>query len=453
LQGQPVFRVDSLSAVYFRGTTIIADSVQALVHGSGFLGQWEGLLTSADSTQGAVLNVQGSGFGLGGGARLAGRLLNRGRLYTPRGQNATIAGQLINYGTVEVFSNTYWYFASGGSYTNYGSTTINPTDYYVWWHLSSSDQPLSTIRNQGRLHVNASRGYWWSIGGYNPGLLRLELISDTLSISGNGAINIYSQALLQGQPVFRVDSLSAVYFRGTTIIADSVQALVHGSGFLGQWEGLLTSADSTQGAVLNVQGSGFGLGGGARLAGRLLNRGRLYTPRNQNATIAGQLINYGTVEVFSNTYWYFASGGSYTNYGSTTINPTDYYVWWHLSSSDQPLSTIRNQGRLHVNASRDYGWSIGGYNPGLLRLELISDTLSISGNGAINIYSQVLLQGQPVFRVDSLSAVYFRGTTIIADSVQALVHGSGFLGQWGACLLRPTPRKVLCSTSKAAALA
>jgi hypothetical protein len=428
LQGQPVFRVDSLSAVYFRGTTIIADSVQALVHGSGFLGQWGGLLTSADSTQGAVLNVQGSGFGLGNGARLAGRLLNRGRLYTPPGQNATIAGQLINYGTVEVFSNTNWYFASGGSYTNYGSTTINPN---VFWYVSSSNQPLSTIRNQGRLHVNASRDYGWSIGQYNPGLLRLELISDTLSISGNGAINIYSQALLQGQPVFRVDSLSAVYFRGTTIIADSVQALVHGSGFLGQWGGLLTSADSTQGAVLNVQGSGFGLGNGARLAGRLLNRGRLYTPPGQNATIAGQLINYGTVEVFSNTNWYFASGGSYTNYGSTTINPN---VFWYVSSSDQPLSTIRNQGRLHVNASRDYGWSIGQYNPGLLRLELISDTLSISGNGAINIYSQALLQGQPVFRVDSLSAVYFRGTTIIADSVQALVHGSGFLGQWGGLL-------------------
>jgi hypothetical protein len=173
---------------------------------------------------------------------------------------------------------------------------------------------------------------------YNPGLLRLELISDTLSISGNGAINIYSQALLQGQPVFRVDSLSAVYFRGTTIIADSVQALVHGSGFLGQWEGLLTSADSTQGAVLNVQGSGFGLGGGARLAGRLLNRGRLYTPRGQNATIAGQLINYGTVEVFSNTNWYFASGGSYTNYGSTTINPTDVCLVVRLLKRPTPFN-------------------------------------------------------------------------------------------------------------------
>ena len=372
---------------------------------------------------------------LSNGGRIAGTglFINRGRLYTPGGQSATIAGHLINYGTVEVFSNTTWYFASGGSYTNYGSTTINPINNIVWWHVSSSDQPLSTIRNQGRLHVNANAGYWWSIGYSNSGLLRLELISDTLSISGNGLIDIYSQALLQGQPVFRVDSLSRVYFRGTTIIADSVQALVHGSGFLGQWGGLLTSADSTQGAVLNVQGSGFGLVNNARLAGRLLNRGRLYTPRGQNATIAGHLINYGTVEVFSGSAWYFVSGGSYTNYGSTTINPINNYVWWHVSLVDQPLSTIRNQGRLHVNASSGY-WRIGYYNRGSLRLELISDTLSISGNGLIEIYSQALLQSQPVFRVDSLSRVYFHGTTIIADSVQALVHGSGFLGQWGGLL-------------------
>ncbi len=292
---------------------------------------------------------------LSNGGRIAGTglFINRGRLYTPGGQSATIAGHLINYGTVEVFPGSTWYFASGGSYTNYGSTTINPMNAGVWWYVSSSDQPLSTIRNQGRLHVNASNNYLWSIGYYNRGLLRLELISDTLSISGNGYIEIYSQALLQSQPVFRVDSLSKVYFRGTTIIADSVQALVHGSGFLGQWGGLLTSADSTQGAVLNVQGSGFGLGNNARLAGRLLNRGTIYAFSGSSVYLSGSLINQGTLALNTLFITGTARRTLYLANSRVTIRITDRFAL--IGQNYLPNFQIESNGLIIVQDTLELG--------------------------------------------------------------------------------------------------
>ncbi|WP_242006605.1 T9SS type A sorting domain-containing protein [Rhodothermus marinus] len=346
-------------------------------------------------------------FGNGGRIAGSGYFVNRGRLYTPSG-DVTIAGQLINYGSVELFPST-WYFASGGSYTNYGSTTLQGNND-IWWLVSNDNQPTSTIQNYGRWHVNLSNGRSWLVGYYRPHLLRFELLGDTLSVSGRSQVHVFSLALLQNQPVFRIDSLNAFYLRGTTIVADSVEAFVQGSGFFGQWGGTLTSADSTRGAVLNFQGNGFGLGNGARLAGRLLNRGRLYTPSG-DVTIAGQLINYGSVELFPST-WYFASGGSYTNYGSTTLQGNND-IWWLVSNDNQPTSTIQNYGRWHVNLSNGRSWLVGYYNRQLLRFELLGDTLSVSGQSQVHVYSDLTWKGGHIQAFGSLNLQ----TLIIAGNV------------------------------------
>ncbi len=359
-----------------------------------------------------------------------GQFINRGRLYTSN-TGATIAGNLINYGTVDV-SNGYWRFAQGGSYTNYGSTTITLSSGRYDWYTTDSSQPLSTIRNYGRWQLQLGQGAHWMVGYYNPSLLRFELYGDTLYGRGqNSTVRIYSQALLSGNPTIRLDSI-AWYFQGQTTIADSVSGSATTTFFFGQWGGTLSSADSSRGAVLHIEGSGFGLGGETRLSGRILNRGRLYTS-NTGATIAGNLINYGTVDV-SNGYWRFAQGGSYTNYGSTTITLSSGRYDWYTTDSSQPLSTIRNYGRWQLQLGQGAHWMVGYYNPSLLRFELYGDTLYGRGqNSTVRIYSQALLSGNPTIRLDSI-AWYFQGQTTIADSVSGSATTTFFFGQWGGTL-------------------
>ena len=225
-----------------------------------------------------------------------GQFINRGRLYTSN-TGATIAGNLINYGTVDV-SNGYWRFAQGGSYTNYGSTTITlSSGRYEYWHTTDSSQPLSTIRNYGRWQLELGQGADWRVGYYNPSLLRFELYGDTLYGRGqNSTVRIYSQALLSGNPTIRLDSI-AWYFQGQTTIADSVSGSATTTFFFGQWGGTLSSADSSRGAVLHIEGSGFGLGGETRLSGRILNRGRLYASGSASVYLTGSLINQGILEL------------------------------------------------------------------------------------------------------------------------------------------------------------